>query len=57
LAFQLLLGRSRCGGLLEPAQVPVGEVVGQRKGLGSKDEHVKEVGMPYKLGGPRFFGW
>jgi hypothetical protein len=35
----------------------VGEVAGERKGLGSKDEHVKEAAMPYKFGGPRFFGW
>lgn len=49
----------------QPLRQPLGAGAGTcgRRGWASarvwdqKDERVKEAAMPYKLGGPRFFGW
>ena len=49
----------------QPLRQPLGAGAGTcgRSGWASarvwdqKDERVKEAAMPYKLGGPRFFGW
>jgi hypothetical protein len=49
----LLGGGSSGGGFLKPAQVPIVSAARVK----SKDGQGKEGAMPYKLGGPRFFGW
>jgi hypothetical protein len=54
LALELVLGRGGSGSFLQSAQVPVAVA---SAGLGSKMSNVKEAAIPYKLGGPRFFGW